>query len=99
MDHHLEPIGPAIVITCGSRTRSNRGVDRGPKMITIKIRRHHLEPTWWRVESIDQAGADYPTRLQTHDIIDSDLARRLYASDRFRVLIVSTTVNRLDVLA
>ncbi len=68
-------------------------------MITITIRRHHLEPTWWRIEAIDQTDADYPTRLQTHDIINSELARRLYASDRFRVLIMSTTVNRLDVLA
>jgi hypothetical protein len=68
-------------------------------MITIKIRRHHLEPTWWRIESIDQAGADYPTRLQVNDIINGDLARRLYASDRFRVLLVSSVTDRTDIVS
>jgi hypothetical protein len=64
-------------------------------MITIKLRRHHLEPGLWRIESIDQAGADYPTRLQTHDIIDGPMARRLFASDRFRVLLVSSVADRV----
>ena len=67
----------------------------GPRMITIKIRRHHLVPGLWRIESIDQAGADYPTRLQTHDIIDGAMARRLFASDRFRVLLVSSVADRV----
>lgn len=66
--------------------------------IVIKIRRHHLEPSWWRIESIDQTGADYPTRLQLFDIIDSRLARMLYTSDRFRVEIISQA-SRLDVIA
>jgi hypothetical protein len=68
------------------------------KTIVIKIRRHHLEPSWWRIESIDQTNATHPTRLQLHDIIDSRLARMLYASDRFRVEIMSQA-DRLDVIA
>ena len=66
--------------------------------IVIKIRRHHLEPSWWRVESIDQTRATYPTRLQLFGIIDSRLARMLYASDRFRVEIIGKA-DRLDVIA
>jgi len=67
-------------------------------MIVIKIRRHHLEPSWWRIESIDQTQASYPTRLQLFDIIDSRLARILYTSDRFRVVIIGAA-DRLDVIA